>query len=929
MARTITKHVIEHVPPADYFADYVTGWPKRVSGDEVRVNCVFHDDSSPSLYCNATTGRWYCHGCQAQGKSIISFHSTLEGISHDEAASLLFREYVHPVIDPECVARWNDHLHSTPTAIQHIQRTRRIDLDVCDRYGVGFDGVRFTLPVFDEYGQLVNIKLYDPLAKRRGLPKMLNWSDDNEPRKFGSPTMLFPLRVLDDARDQGEDTVFITEGELDALAMLSIGLMAVSPTAGVKSWPDHYNHLFRGLHVVVVYDNDAEGIKYASLPIENLAPYAKSIRRIVVGYGKDPTDWIFRSSEARDPDTWYQLVESTDPVSKSEGDTDATPTIELADTIRPAAVESEPWEVVAHVKARAAEAYSVPRRWHASCNQTCDSCPLREQSVDYLEGTFNMDEDNLVELMSAQKLTMRREMLGRCKIRSAPTCGGQVEVLEHFVIRGMVTTERPEDRTLETDHEINGYLVNLDAAGNSSYVVSGRTVTDSRNRVVHQVSAVAPVMDSLETFTLDDATVATLRERYPASDDPFEDLLDIAEWNARNVTQIYGRPDLHVVVDLVFHSVAGFRLRDEVVPRGMLDVMLLGDTRCGKGYVAEKLSRWYQLGDIASGENATFAGLVGGVGKMGGEFFTTWGIIPYNHRRLVIIDEAGGLSPRDWQSMSRVRSEGVAEITKIIRERTNAMTRLLWIANPPAPMGSYAYGIRAIRDLVSQPEDIARFDLVLCIGTNEVGMAEIHREHDSFNADTFSPDLGRALCLWAWSLKPEDVSFTANAETRCIELIEDSEYSASIPLLLRANGRFKIAKLAAAIAARLFHVEDGRLIVTSRHVDTAWSVIQMCYDKPISAFDRLSERERFDEEAVRRVFNRLGPSAQPLAVGLMTQAHMHDNNFMRYIPDREMAMQAVGDLLNARAIVTNPPKQHLTPTPEFQAWMRRTYPGTA
>jgi DNA replicative helicase MCM subunit Mcm2 (Cdc46/Mcm family) len=154
----------------------------------------------------------------------------------------------------------------------------------------------------------------------------------------------------------------------------------------------------------------------------------------------------------------------------------------------------------------------------------------------------------------------------------------------------------------------------------------------------------------------------------------------------------------------------------------MLDILVLGDTRCGKGYVAQGLSRHYGLGDIASGDSCSFAGLVGGLQQIRNSWRITWGLLPLNNNRLVIIDEASSMSPDDIARMSRIRSEGVAEIVKIIRESTQANTRLIWLANPRSgrPILSYNTGVQAVKELVGAVEDISRFDIVLTLATNEV-----------------------------------------------------------------------------------------------------------------------------------------------------------------------------------------------------------------
>src|SRR5690606_27391414 len=107
----------------------------------------------------------------------------------------------------------------------------------------------------------------------------------------------------------------------------------------------------------------------------------------------------------------------------------------------------------------------------------------------------------------------------------------------------------------------------------------------------------------------------------------------------------------------------------------------VGDTRTGKSEIATQLQRHYGYGEIVSGENTSYAGLVGGAIKYDDSWFVKWGRIPLNDRRMVIIDEDTGMETPDIALMSGIRETGIADITKIESQRANARTRALWIGN--------------------------------------------------------------------------------------------------------------------------------------------------------------------------------------------------------------------------------------------------------
>jgi len=93
---------------------------------------------------------------------------------------------------------------------------------------------------------------------------------------------------------RGSDEIWICEGELDSLRLVSAGLSAVSSTAGAGSWDHAWSSLFSGKTAVVWYDSDEAGRSGASATCYSLAPYA--LKTVLVRHdqslGKDLTDFL-------------------------------------------------------------------------------------------------------------------------------------------------------------------------------------------------------------------------------------------------------------------------------------------------------------------------------------------------------------------------------------------------------------------------------------------------------------------------------------------------------------------------------------------------------------------------------------------------------------------------------------------------------------
>lgn len=73
--------------PIDYLQSQQISF--KGSGQWRDVLCPFHDDKSPSLRMNATTGGFKCMACGAKGGDIIAFHQQLTGLGFIETCKAL------------------------------------------------------------------------------------------------------------------------------------------------------------------------------------------------------------------------------------------------------------------------------------------------------------------------------------------------------------------------------------------------------------------------------------------------------------------------------------------------------------------------------------------------------------------------------------------------------------------------------------------------------------------------------------------------------------------------------------------------------------------------------------------------------------------------------------------------------------------------
>jgi hypothetical protein len=496
--------------------------------------------------------------------------------------------------------------------------------------------------------------------------------------------------------------------------------------------------------------------------------------------------------------------------------------------------------IQALVTGKALTPYQIPRKVSFQCNPTrgCSDCAVRESPDKTL--TLKPENPDFVRFIGISDMHMETAIRHAFCIR--PNCFMDYKIETVYTVEEIYMTEVILEKTTSYISRI-GYIINSSVECNNPYEFTCYSIPEPKQqKIVHIILDIKKLKTDIESFSMTKKINDDLRIFQPEDSSTkgiFLFLEKIYEIYSSDVTKIYKRFDLHMAVDLVFHSPLQFYFDNELIYKGWLDAMVIGDTRCGKGYVSESLVRYYGMGDIVSGENLSFAGLVGGVQQANNRWIVTWGKIPLNNRRLVVIDESGEMESKDFSRLSRIRSEGIAEITKIQTERASAMTRLLFLSNPKHRLiSSYSFGIESILDLIENAEDIARFDYVLVVAQDEVDINEINQPRENLQNPYASYD--PILVQWIWSRKSDEVKFTPEATNSVFKhaVKLGTLYSSKIPLIQGENIRVKLAKIAAAIAGRIYSADPKGeiLIVDENHVEAAYVFLNMIYKKKVSGY---------------------------------------------------------------------------------------------
>jgi adenylate kinase family enzyme len=267
-------------------------------------------------------------------------------------------------------------------------------------------------------------------------------------------------------------------------------------------------------------------------------------------------------------------------------------------------------------------------------------------------------------------------------------------------------------------------------------------------------------------------------------------------------------------------------------------MIIVGESRTGKSSTADILRQTYGLGCFTSlaGNSATIPGLVGGSNKTASGYQTRAGIIPQNHKGLIIFEEFGKSNQNIIKELTDIRSSNEVRITRVSGTITlPAMVRMMSLTNPKNINGqiksiaSYPNGIAVLTDLVETAEDIARYDLIVIL--SERGNAQIDPlwEPDS----PLDTQLYRDRIRWVWSRTADQINITKDVALYVIN--RSNEINKELEGHIKIFGTEawkKITRLSVAIAGYLASSDESfeNIVVTKDHVDFAIEYMLELYD---------------------------------------------------------------------------------------------------
>ena len=811
-----------------YFEDTI------FEGEETMVCCPFphntdsgleYFESNPSAGVNLDKRVFHCLSC-GRAHSEVSFIKEILTCSYETAGR------IKNVFDTnDDINAWKE-FGTLPSEV----KTKILDLgiseEVIEELSIRSEdkhSISFPVPIF---GQIVDMRNYRPNER----PKIKSRFD-------AISGLIIPFDVV--RQSDPKRWVLLCAGEKDMAVARTHGFNAITLTGGEQSLPVILAP-FKDRKVAIVYDNDDAGRMGAKRVAAHIREYAKEVRIVTAFHeickekGEDLTDFFTKYKGTAD--MLKAMIAST-PVFNDEHLEEIleaeTPTMTLIEAARPKYINKTVRSNIQIIATNEAS-FVVPTVVEARKGISKEGDLLREGEKKH----WYLSEDNAKDILHLidNKFTEDQIRAHLKDLLGIPQKEGGIKLwkLSREVVYKCTVSDMFETSTENAVNiEYNAYVIGKKLDSGKKYKATYKLVPHPYDgqRLIMIIFKVSEANDSVSNFSLTEENkehLAVVRN-LPGN---VEEKIDYLTNLTRGLTKYNTDATLVQTIDFSFNTVLEFNFQNFKNVRGYLDSLLVTESRVGKSSTAEALQKVYGLGVFTSlaGSSATVAGIIGGSNKVGGTFQTRAGLIPQNHKGLIIFEELAKCNAQILKELTDVKSSGRARITRVNGALDlPALVRMIAFTNPksqasgiPRPITSYPNGIEVLTELIGTAEDIARFDIMLVLAYRETAM-----DPDWVMPEPLPEEVYKTRIRWIWSRKPEQVVFAPGVERyiilRCNDL--NRKYGSHIKIFGTEAWK-KVSRLAIAAAGTLVSTDDTfeKIIITEEHVDYAINFLTRIYD---------------------------------------------------------------------------------------------------
>lgn len=825
--------------------------------DHYTSNGLSYKEHNPSAHVDIEEGLFHCKVCD-KGYNETTFIMSVLGCSISNAIKLK-----HLFNNEEDLFEWLSVMPNQTSPVQ-LAKQWNITEQVLDELHVTAcnDGSSLRFPAF-MYDHLVDIRTYTP----NGSPKVRSRS--------GSPSgIIIPFDVW--RITPTSKVTIICAGEKDMAVARSYGFNAITITGGEHALPI-CPELFRDRKVVICYDNDDAGRSGANKLAEYLIDYAKEVKvctefhEVCKENKEDITDFFVKYHKSREDLIAYLKLAKVFTQTTFEK-LNKYPILNLHKASSSEYVNKIVRSNI-QVVAMSEATYLVPttiigekindsktlmnmhkgdtREWELSDNNIQDILHLVDNNFSEKQITDNCK--NILKIMLKEPYIAIKQY-------------NKIPVFKCIVTDLFETSEGEV-----TPMEYTAYSLGIKLESGKKYMVTYKLCPHpyKGQQLIMMITNVYDANDTVTNFKITDEIKEQLKVF--KTDGSVEDKVNDTLNKVKGLVGFDCDINLIKAIDLSYHTVLSFNFNQFENVRGYLDTFIVGESRVGKSSIANTLRNTYQLGVFTSlaGSAATIPGLVGGSNKQNGAFQTRAGLIPQNHKGLIIFEEFGKSQNDVITELTDIRSSNEVRITRVSGTLTlPASVRMITLTNTKTingmikPIATYPNGISVITELVGTAEDIARYDLMVVLGTRGAKHIDINWQPPI----PYTVEEYRTRIRWIWSRRPDQIIFDEGVTNYIIQRANElnDEYECHIKIFGTEAWK-KIARLATAIAGYVVSTDESfeNIIVTKECVDYAINTFVTMYDNDTFKLREYVANERkysqIDEDgiaALQQIYNK-------------------------------------------------------------------------
>lgn len=839
---------------------FLTEYFQIVEGTkEVAVCCPFdhyttsgipYKESNPSAHVNTIEHLFHCKVCGI-GYSEAQFIQQIFDCSYMDA-----KRIQRCFETPETLDMWEE-----TTQLSEASKQRALSLGISEevinelkiRTPVGTTDL-IAFPVF-MYEHLIDVRKYDPGQK----PKVKS--------RLNCPAgMIIPFDLWEDT--PLNKVTLICAGEKDMAIARTHGFNAITITGGENTLPKLLKS-FTNRVVAIVYDNDGPGMHGAKKLALALLKYTKSVK-VVTGFhevcketGEDITDFFTKYNKTKDD--LIEYLKNTPYYEPSEEDLKCQyPIVDLLTAAKPENIgkmlQSNIQVVAVSESTFAAPAAILAEKFKlAGADDTMIVGDFKE---------WELSENNAQDILhlidnNFKEDTIQKNIRTLLKIPPKERCVKIKQLARKTIFKAYVTDMFETTDASVQPMEYAIYSIGCKLESGKKYLVTYKLVPHpyKGQQLTMLITNAVQASDSVSNFTVTAETKQKL-DVIKNMSGTVEERINLMTEKVKGLLGYNGNNTLIQAIDFAYHTALQFDFGTFKGVRGYLDTLIVGESRVGKSSTAETLRTTYGLGVFASlaGNSATVPGLVGGSNKTANGYQTRAGIIPQNHRGLIIFEEFGKSNANIIKELTDIRSSNEVRITRVSGTITlPAMVRMIALTNVKnvngsiKPIAAYPNGISIITELVETAEDIARYDMIVILADKGASQIDPFWEPET----PLDIEVYQTRIRWIWSRVTEQIIIERDVGLYILEQANalNKDYECHIKIFGTEAWK-KISRLAIAIAGYLVSTDDtySNIIVLKEHVDYAVNFFKHIYDNSTFKLKEYVEHEKkystIDEEGI-------------------------------------------------------------------------------